>query len=313
MVQFRMDDEAGHPDIAVYAQHSYARAAPVGEGRDASSPIDLRPVVYVARGSHAAYFEAGFHQTEAWYDLADGKRRMKHRPTLEILGTDEPAWTRWPGRWGDTLPSSARRRSSSPTARPAPAPRSSGPSPTSCSTTRSSPKHGKARGAAGRARQAPAAAGCASSTTSRSATRGRTRSSSPSTRTTRTACRRSTHNVEVHVSGHGKVTTEIVLDPLKHYDVYTSMVAGDPPKPSESTLTLIAPYVKPALAPGAVLAFLSGAVAARARRRRSRWLRGDRRARDAAEVRSAVPRQRRRAARARPRRRRARSSPRRGR
>ena len=81
-----------------------------------------------------------------------------------------------------------------------------------------------------------------------------------------------THNIPVHASGHGKVTTEIVLDPLKHYDVYMSTVAGDPPKPSESTLTNIAPYVKPGLdAKERVLAFLSGAVArVRGDRRRRR-------------------------------------------
>ena len=56
-----------------------------------------------------------------------------------------------------------------------------------------------------------------------------------------------THNVPVHPRGHGKVTTEVVLDPLKHYDVYVSTIAGDPPKPSESALTNIVPYVKPAL------------------------------------------------------------------
>ena len=33
MVQFRMDDDAGHPDIAVYAQHSYAELRPWERGR----------------------------------------------------------------------------------------------------------------------------------------------------------------------------------------------------------------------------------------------------------------------------------------
>ena len=103
MVQLRMDDEAGHPDLAVYSQHRYGEVRPWDE----VETLGDRPVIYVARGSHAGYFEAGFHQTEAWYDLADGKRRMKHRPRLEILETDAPAWTRWPGRWGDSLPRNA--------------------------------------------------------------------------------------------------------------------------------------------------------------------------------------------------------------
>jgi hypothetical protein len=56
-----------------------------------------------------------------------------------------------------------------------------------------------------------------------------------------------THNIAVHAGGQGKVTTDIVLDPLKRYDVYTSFVAGDPPVPSQSTLAVIEPFgaVKP--------------------------------------------------------------------
>ena len=51
-----------------------------------------------------------------------------------------------------------------------------------------------------------------------------------------------THNIPVHSGGHGKVTTDIVLDPLKRYDVHTSTIAGDPPVPSESTRNDIAPF-----------------------------------------------------------------------
>ena len=105
MVQFRMDDAAGHPDIAIYAQHRYGEMRPWEEVEKFPDDDD-RAIVYVARGSHASYFEAGFHQTEAWYDLADGKRRMKHKPALRILGDDDPAWVRWPGRWGDTVAAS---------------------------------------------------------------------------------------------------------------------------------------------------------------------------------------------------------------
>ena len=39
----------------------------------------------------------------------------------------------------------------------------------------------------------------------------------------------------------GTLNTRIPTDPAKHYDVYTSTTAGDPPAPSASTLTLFQP------------------------------------------------------------------------
>ena len=91
----------GVPDRAVYAQHEHA------EGRDWRQ-VDLlpgtqRPIVYVARGSHASYFEPGTQWTGHWFDQADGKRRSPEL-TLEVMDASQPAfhWLRWPGRWGDT-------------------------------------------------------------------------------------------------------------------------------------------------------------------------------------------------------------------
>ena len=78
------------------------REAPVGARREAAGSPDV-PVAYVARGSHAAYFEAGYHQTEAWYDIADGKRPAP-KLVLDIVQDATHPWMRWPGRWGDTTP-----------------------------------------------------------------------------------------------------------------------------------------------------------------------------------------------------------------
>ena len=97
MVQFRMHDD--EPDLAVYAQHTHAEKRPWHEVKT----LEGHPLVFVARGSHASYFEAGFHTTEAWYDLADGKRKSPDLE-LEILEGDGPGWARWTGRWGDTQP-----------------------------------------------------------------------------------------------------------------------------------------------------------------------------------------------------------------
>ena len=83
MVQFRMDERPAIPTSRSTPSTATARCA-LGQGREARRPAGRLRRPRIARG----YFEAGFHQTEAWYDLADGKRRMKHRPALEILETD---------------------------------------------------------------------------------------------------------------------------------------------------------------------------------------------------------------------------------
>ena len=60
-------------------------------------------MVYVARGSHASYFEPGRHWTGHWFDYADGKRKS---PDLSLKSSSRTTcdwrWIRWPGCWGDT-------------------------------------------------------------------------------------------------------------------------------------------------------------------------------------------------------------------
>jgi hypothetical protein len=92
LVQVRFSGE--RPVEAVYAQHSGAERCPW-------SAVETRGdrfVVYLARGSHAAYFRPGVRD-RLWpdpNDEADGRGPVVI-PRVEPLG----AWARWPGRWGD--------------------------------------------------------------------------------------------------------------------------------------------------------------------------------------------------------------------
>src|SRR5688572_29929382 len=78
---------------AVYSQHSGAERCPWS----AVELRDGRPVVYLANGSHAAYFRPGVRD-RMWpdpNDEADGGGAVV-TPPVEPLGD----WTDWPGLWG---------------------------------------------------------------------------------------------------------------------------------------------------------------------------------------------------------------------
>ena len=97
MVQYRL--RRGRPVQAVYAQHSGAESCGYGRVRQSRG----RPVVFLARGSHAAYFVPGVRDRTFPdpNDEADG-RGLRVRPRLVRVTADAPAWMRYPGRWGAT-------------------------------------------------------------------------------------------------------------------------------------------------------------------------------------------------------------------
>jgi hypothetical protein len=232
MVQLRLHD--GRPDLAVYAQHRYAERRPWSDVERAPDRSDS-PVVYVARGSHASYFEPGFHETEAWYDLADGRRDT---PWLElvIVGDDTPPWVRWPGRWGDTRPSLGAVHQSSPTG---PGRKRHWLAPERLLEDVRTPTR----------RDAPAApavevareGGSLRLTFDFSKHLGDAPRAlvvtvnSPDERGV--PPRTYTFNVEDTV--RGSLSTRIPVEPAKRYDIHTSTTSGDPPVPSESRLTML--------------------------------------------------------------------------
>lgn len=59
---------------------------------------DKRPVVYVARDSHAHYFEPVENALEEWKDDADGEGEVLDELEWRPFGD----WATWPGLWGNS-------------------------------------------------------------------------------------------------------------------------------------------------------------------------------------------------------------------
>ena len=233
MVQLRMHGD--EPDVAVYAQHTHAEKRP---WRDVERE-DGRPIVYVARGSHASYFKAGYHTTEAWYDLADGKRTAPEL-ALEILDGEGPGWARWPGRWGDTQPRVPGLHQPSPTG---PGAKEQWTTPDWLLEKARTVNHGQAA-------EAPDVRIARSGEFLRIDFDFERHDPPPRSLVVTVNSRDEagvpprTYTFTLQDTAKGSLTTRIPTDPAKHYDIYTSTTGGDPPVPSESTLTELDPLGK---------------------------------------------------------------------
>jgi hypothetical protein len=238
MVQLRIHD--GEPDVAVYAQHRGAQKRAWADIEKLPSDPD-RPVVYVARGSHGAYFERGFHPTEAWYDIADGKRPAPAL-ALEIVDDDAHGWLHWPGFWGDTKPRGSRAilDSYSPVG---PGRKTAWLHPGSLldeatvAAPRTPPPPPDVRITRGRGNRLEIAYDF-----SRRDTPPRALVVTVNSRDEK-GVPPMTHTFEA-LAARGTLKTDVPIDAARHYDVYASTVAGDPPVPSASVLTELEP-VKP--------------------------------------------------------------------
>ena len=92
MIQVYLDP-SGMPINATYSQHNDHERC---DWSVVPRAADGRPAVYVAEGSHANYFSAGYHP--GGDDTADGNGEWVSPLVVDVTGG--AGWLAWPGRWG---------------------------------------------------------------------------------------------------------------------------------------------------------------------------------------------------------------------
>jgi hypothetical protein len=100
MIQLRLGQN-DEPEVVTFAQHSggeRANWAQVQRYPDKSGP---RPLVFVARGSHASYLRSGKHDGPVVPDYNDAGGALVD-PALDMISDAGPGWVLWPGSWGST-------------------------------------------------------------------------------------------------------------------------------------------------------------------------------------------------------------------
>ncbi len=100
MIQLRLGGD-GQPDAVTYGQHAGAERATWSEVERQQTDVGAAPVLYCARGSHAARFRPGTHEAPIVPDHNDGLG-PRVRPRLVTISDAAAGWVRWPGRWGST-------------------------------------------------------------------------------------------------------------------------------------------------------------------------------------------------------------------
>ena len=91
------------PEAITYAQHKRGDARKwSSRGIAFASPEHVRPVVYVAAGSHASYFEPRTHPLLTGPFLLGIDHPRGDGPASDLPIVPLGRWARWPGKWGSS-------------------------------------------------------------------------------------------------------------------------------------------------------------------------------------------------------------------
>jgi hypothetical protein len=97
LIQVGLNEVTHIAERAVYAQHGGGQWCPW----NSVEKVGDKPVVYVARHSHASYFHAVTGDDDS-VDFANGQREPAGFPAAESINSLTPSWVGWTGKWGDS-------------------------------------------------------------------------------------------------------------------------------------------------------------------------------------------------------------------